>query len=197
MPSAPEIFSAIYAGNDWINGSGEGSTLANTTAYRNYLQGFLRDRHIRTVVDIGCGDWQFSKLIDWGETQYLGTDVVPEIVERNRRLHGSPAVSFAVSESIDAPLPHADLLIVKDVLQHWPNAAIRSLLARLDQCRFALITNCTDPATNDDCPLGGFRGLDLQGAPFSLHCEKVLTYEWHSQHHGRSFRKATFLHEHA
>ena len=194
MPSATEIFSAMYGRNDWINGSGEGSSPDNTIEYRRYLQAFLRERRIRTVVDMGCGDWQFSTLIDWSGIQYLGMDVVPEIIERNRTLFGSPTVTFALSEGVDQELPCADLLILKDVLQHWPNADILSFLPRLQQCRYALITDCTEPAVNTDCPLGGFRGLDPQAAPFFLPCEKVLEYEWRSDHHGRSFKKATFLH---
>lgn len=194
-PSMPaeKIFSSIYANNDWICGSGEGSTPANTMQYRQYLQKFLSEKGIRTVVDFGCGDWQFCRLMDWSNVRYLGIDIVPAIIRKNRQAFGREHISFIHAEAWDSPLPAADLLIVKDVLQHWPIAMIQSFLRTIDSFRYALITNCTEPATNSECGLGGYRGIDLLAAPFHVACSPVLTYDWYSAHHGKSFQKTTFL----
>lgn len=196
LVSARHVFTSIYERDAWKGGSGEGSTSDNTVLYREYLQTFLREKGVRTVVDLGCGDWQFSQMIDWKGISYLGVDVVPELVRNNRRQFGNDHINFALIDDPDSPLPGADLLIVKDVLQHWPTAMIQSFLKTLGRFRFSLITNCIDAATNTDCVLGGYRGIDLRLPPFSLPCINVLEYEWHSHHHGRSFRKVTFLYEH-
>lgn len=163
--------------------------------YREYLQRFLRERNIRTVVDFGCGDWQFSKMIDWSGLQYLGIDVVPSVIRENRRNHGSANISFIIADTDDASLPPADLLLLKDVLQHWPTRMIQSFLKTLGGFRYALMTNCIDTATNTDCPLGGYRGIDLRSAPFKLPAVKVLEYDWYSAYHQKNFKKATFLYE--
>jgi hypothetical protein len=28
---------------------------------------------------VGCGDWSFSRSIDWGMATYVGIDVVPDV----------------------------------------------------------------------------------------------------------------------
>ena len=37
------------------------------------------------VLDIGCGDWQFSKLMDWSEYYYTGIDCVPSLIDTNTK----------------------------------------------------------------------------------------------------------------
>ncbi len=74
-------------------------------------------------MDLGCGDWQFSRRLDWASASYLGLDVVPHILERNRRLYGTATIQFAASPSSAGQLPDGDLPIVKDVFQHVSNAS--------------------------------------------------------------------------
>ena len=46
---------------------------ATTRGYVKSLHA-LAERRIRTVVDLGCGDWQFSKYVDWRGIEYHGYD---------------------------------------------------------------------------------------------------------------------------
>ena len=73
---------------------------------------------ISRIVDFGCGDWQSSKLIDWGGATYLGIDVVSDLIDRNEKCFTTEKVSFKNSDSLLGE--KGDLLIVKDVLQHLP-----------------------------------------------------------------------------
>ena len=65
-------FEEIYLKNKWLYGSGEGSLPEHTRGYVAVLQKFLREHCITTVVDMGCGDWQFSKLMDWSGITTMG-----------------------------------------------------------------------------------------------------------------------------
>ena len=67
-----KVFDAIYKYNLWIFGSGSGSLAINNKPYIKYLKNFLKNNNIKTVVDIGCGDWQISENIDWTNIKYLG-----------------------------------------------------------------------------------------------------------------------------
>src|SRR5271170_437160 len=80
------VFETIYDKRVWGGGSGIGSSPRMAGSYMNFLQAFLNNNAIRSVVDIGCGDWQFSQFINWGERTYLGIDVVASVIETNRRL---------------------------------------------------------------------------------------------------------------
>jgi SAM-dependent methyltransferase len=133
---------------------------------------------IRTITDLGCGDWQFSRLLDWSGLEYLGLDVVPAIVENNRNRFGEANVRFEVFVSPEA-LPGGDLLLSKEVLQHLPNSTVAEYLKIIrKKYRFALLTNGVVPFShvNIDIKPGGFRPLRLQNPPFSTSGAVVFTY---------------------
>ena len=70
-------------------------------------------------------------------------------------------------------LPTADLLIVKDVPQHWSNADIQAFLPRLQNYKGALITNSFPPGAensiNGEMRAGAnYRPVDLLRAPLNL-----------------------------
>src|SRR6478735_6812488 len=75
-PRRVNVFEHIYRNDLWHGGSGPGSLPSVNRPYVRFLHGFLRANQIQTVVDLGCGDWQFSRRIDWGGARYLGLDVV-------------------------------------------------------------------------------------------------------------------------
>jgi SAM-dependent methyltransferase len=175
-------FEAIYEGNRWGQGSGEGSYAIHTRGYVAFLQKFLAEHPIKTVLDFGCGDWQFSQSIDWRGVHYLGLDIVDSVIEANQRRFGTANVEFRVRADDAIPLPDADLLISKDVLQHWSNAKIHAFLPQLSRYRYALITNCVNPrgpTTNRDIEDGDFRYLDLRSPPFNLEAEVAYSFTNH------------------
>jgi SAM-dependent methyltransferase len=169
--SHADIFNDIYRNKSWGVGSGHGSTEANTRPYREYLQHFLRLNRVSSVVDVGCGDWQFSQFVDWSGVSYTGIDVSSVVLE-NTKLFARAGVEFRQLDACQDTLPRADLLIAKDVLQHWPNRDICFLLPRLSAFRFALITNgfaaSGDRRTNTDICVGMWRPVDLSKEPFNL-----------------------------
>jgi SAM-dependent methyltransferase len=140
MPSHAEIFDDIYRSDAWSGGSGMGSREELTRDYRTFLQYFLNDNHIKSVVDLGCGDWQFSRHMDWTGIDYTGLDVSTLALERAQAF-ARPGIRFAQVNAVTDPLPAAEILIVKDVLQHWSNADIQAFLPQLRNYRGALITN--------------------------------------------------------
>src|SRR5436305_1188374 len=65
MREAARVFTEIYDKNVWGFGSGHGSSLEVTSGYRQLITNFITHNAVRTVVDYGCGDWNFSRAIDW------------------------------------------------------------------------------------------------------------------------------------
>ncbi|MBI4414995.1 MAG: SAM-dependent methyltransferase, partial [Candidatus Kerfeldbacteria bacterium] len=53
------IFEKIYKDKVWYKGSGSGSLPENTTTYRDFLQKYIKQNNIKSILDLGCGDWQF------------------------------------------------------------------------------------------------------------------------------------------
>lgn len=189
---ARDVFTDIYGRGTWGKGdagvgtSGTGSTLQATVVYRAFLQQLMKDHAIRSVVDAGCGDWEFSQAIDWTGIDYRGFDIVESVVVQNRQRHGRPNIQFFVGNIVEDDLPAADLLLSKDVLQHLTNQQVQAFLTRqLARYKHVLLTNGIDAQTltaaNTDIAIGGYRPLDLTRPPFSLSGLKVLTY-WDGLH---------------
>jgi SAM-dependent methyltransferase len=176
-------FAEIYENNEWGYGSGVGSLALNNIEYMKFLHTFLRSNGIESVVDLGCGDWQFSQFIDWGEATYLGLDVAETVIQHNRARFSRPNVGFATFNS-DDDVPYCDLALCKDVFQHLPNATIAHNLKLLkSRARFLLITNDAWPCaelTNNDVEPGGWRPVSLAREPFGEIAPVVLawTVEW-------------------
>lgn len=176
-----QAFETIYENNDWGAGSGPGSHPYFTIEYRAFLQRFLALNDVRSVVDIGCGDWQFSRFIDFGAASYLGLDVVRPVVERNRTVYGSSRVRFDLMPDRLADVPSGDVLLIKDVLQHLPDPDVFEILNELvPRFRFALITNSfekVDTSKNIDLSQhGAFRCLDLTSSPYNVDGAYVFEY---------------------
>lgn len=184
--TAEEAFTAIYNYGIWgVNAegqgvSGSGSTLEATECYRIFLQQFLKDFQIRSVIDLGCGDWEFSQAINWDGIDYTGYDIVQSVIERDQKRFAKPNIHFVHGNAIRMDMPSADLLICKDVLQHLPNEDIFLLFRQLPKFKYCLITNDVDPATltspNPNIAPGQYRPVDLTQPPFYLAGYKALTY---------------------
>jgi SAM-dependent methyltransferase len=172
------VFDQIYGANIWGCGSGHGSLPSVTKGYRRFLEDFLKTKRIKSVVDFGCGDWQFSRLIKWGDVKYVGLDVVPAVIERNNKKFASNTVSFRSIAGF-SDLPQAELLIVKDVLQHLQTDDIKAFLETVvPNYPYALITNCVTPVgiLNREINNGDFRPLDLRKPPFEVDAEEVFSF---------------------
>lgn len=187
-------FQKIYETHEWLGESlsGPGSDPERTTEFRSFLELFIELKRIQSVVDFGCGDWSYAKLVNWKGARYVGIDVVASVIDRNRRLYGSDSVSFMLRESADAPLPSADLFIVKEVLQHLPSTDIFKILSEASRYPYCIFVNdisherrggwkrawrwdkvCT---LNVEIQPGGYRPLSLRDAPFHVLAYQSLTY---------------------
>ena len=170
-------FERVYNKRIWEQGSGPGSRPESTVAYRDLIESLLRKYSVRRVLDLGCGDWEFSRLIDWSNVEYLGIDIVENLITRNNYLFSNPSVRFECADIRVITPPEGDLYIVKDVFQHWPTQHIIDFLHRLDGHR-TLITNTQRQgslSTNRDIGPGDYRPLDLLSRPFNLRNAQIVT----------------------
>ncbi|MEO8702229.1 MAG: class I SAM-dependent methyltransferase [Kofleriaceae bacterium] len=185
-----KAFDAIYTNATWgakkgTGTSGVGSTLRSTLIYRTFLKQFLEQLEIKSVVDAGCGDWEFSQAVDWTGIDYKGYDIVASLIEQDTAKYGKPNIQFFKADFLETDLPKADLLISKNVLQHLSNADVMKFLPQLKKYKHVLLIDGVNAITlssdNPDIPVGGYRELDLTAPPFNLTGAKLLTY-WDGFH---------------
>ena len=185
--SNAEVFSKIYKEDLWHGGSGAGSKLENIKEYVDILQKYIDKPEVKTVLDLGCGDWQFSKFLDLSSVSYLGVDVVESVIESNSTSYSASNIKFISRDITTYEVPKADLIICKDVLQHLCNKDVVNILVKIiTSSKFSLITNDFNPENteNKDIDNGDYRCLDLTLSPFYLDVVTVLESErfgWRSK----------------
>lgn len=204
-----DFFSKIYDHHTWLGQSlsGPGSDADRTIEFRSLLEQFLSSHHIQSVVDLGCGDWSYSQLINWDGVKYTGIDVVESVIEKNQLQYAKPNITFLCADAAIQDIPVADLIIVKEVLQHLPNKDVQAILERARTYPFAIFVNDISHhirgnwkqlwrwrpicPTNTDIKPGGYRLLSLREPPFSLNATQILTYG--NKYKTRHWRKEVLL----
>ena len=171
--SLSERFSAIYENRVWLyrrasgSLSGYGSELENTEPVRRHLLDLLGSLNTRSLLDIGCGDFTWMKEVAF-PYKYIGVDIVPGIIQRNKALYSSEQRSFLVMDATRDPLPPADAILCREVLFHLSFSDIWCLLENIRRSgsSFLIATNDSDLNYNADILSGDFRLLNLHKAPF-------------------------------
>ncbi len=169
---AAEIFREVYRVNAWGSAeskSGVGSTLAYTERLRQELPGFLRARGVRSLVDLPCGDFNWMRHVDLRGIEYLGLDVVPELIEANQRAYGGAGKNFRVCDGLRESPPRVDLIFCRDLLIHFSYAdALRLLRGFQSSGSEWLLTTSYRGRTNRNEPTGGFYRINLEAKPFAF-----------------------------
>lgn len=120
-----EVFSDIYKHNKWLKGSGFGSTKECTAEYLKFLEMIVRKYDIKSIVDYGCGDWQMLSNYKFDLSQtYYGYDLVKSVIDRNKEKYERGNINFYLLRDINDIQKNKDLIMIKDVLQHWDNSNI-------------------------------------------------------------------------
>lgn len=174
-PSLSERFAAIYKNRVWLTGraagslSGLGSDFANTQNVRHGLSQLLESLHTRSLLDIGCGDFTWMKEVRL-LCEYIGLDIVEEVVRANNACYRSEERSFQVLDATADPLPRADTVLCREVLFHLSFRDIWRVFknVRKSSASFLIATNDNDLKYNADILSGDFRMLNLHKSPFYL-----------------------------
>jgi len=144
--SAKDIFSEIYLKSQWGKStdgfcSGWGSIDENATPYVEYVNGFISNYNIKSIVDLGCGDFKVGRRLEIGHGHYLGCDVVSEVIEENKKKISSDRVNFQCLDMINDILPTGQLCLVRQVFQHLSNADIQKIIPKLRIYEHVLISD--------------------------------------------------------
>lgn len=167
-------FTTYYRGPGWEcpeSKSGPGSTAKATRALRKALPDMLARYHVRSILDLGCGDFAWMRLVDLGSIRYTGIDIVRPLIEDNRKRYACDHIAFECRDSVCDPLPNADLVICRDFFIHYNFSSIRRILRNIRRCGalYLLATTHVQEARNLDLyAVGWFRPLNLQRAPFGF-----------------------------
>jgi SAM-dependent methyltransferase len=184
-----QVFTKIYEEGAWgeskdeshrfFSGSGSHDNITTKTyleAIQKFLSAFERKPD---VVDLGCGDFSIGSQIRSLCGVYTACDIVRPLIGANKEKYRSLDVDFRVLDLTQDELPKADIVFIRQVLQHLPNEQIKQALPQISSKYKYLILTEHLPSTNDfianiDKPSGpttrlrNNSGLVLTSPPFNL-----------------------------
>jgi len=186
-----KIFTNIYESNGWLSdnknpnykgGSGTGSLLENNKdTYVPFLRQFIADNNIKSVVDLGCGDFVCGAITyDDLDIKYTGYDTYKKVVDYISTCFAAPKYTFHHLDFYNKKeeIACADLCIIKDVLIHWSVDHITKFLDYLiasKKYKHILICNCSDQLVeNHDIQVGGWRALTCDMLPLKKYNSRKM-----------------------
>jgi SAM-dependent methyltransferase len=127
-----EVFDRIFDQNLWQakeSRSGAGSSIKVTSLLRRSLSTIIGAYNVRTVVDVGCGDYNWMQHVV-GDLGYLGIDISPKVIEFCKDNHEDDTPRFVVYDPSRRGLIKwsPDLVIIRDVLVHLSNKEAGTIL---------------------------------------------------------------------
>ncbi|MBC8770422.1 class I SAM-dependent methyltransferase [Arenibacter sp. BSSL-BM3] len=122
--------------------SGEGShhpELVNP--YIGEITSFLTSFKSPLVVcDLGCGDFNVGKQLVKHTKKYIAVDIVPELIAHNKEKFKEEDLEFRCLDIAVDELPSGDCALLRQVLQHLSNAEVLSILNKLTNFKYVIIT---------------------------------------------------------
>ena len=169
-------------------GSGGGSTLLNTLGIRVALPHLVELLDIGSIADMPCGDWNWMRTIVNATEMlrihaYYGGDVVPALVRalraafafRDNANGNARVVDFLNFDLLSHPLFPVDLLVVRDILFHFPTHKGLNVLqnAQRSGSKYLLSTYFPnfDNSKRRVIAAPGYKSfapLDLEAPPYNL-----------------------------
>ena len=70
------------------------------------------------MLDIPCRDFQWMKNVDLSSVEYIGADIVNELIQINDRKYSKKGTNFQQLNLIQDKLPKVNLVFCRDCLVH-------------------------------------------------------------------------------
>ena len=177
-------FRHIYLSNHWQNyfkldlqksRSGPGSNLNYTSDMSRELEKFFAEKNIKTILDIGCGDFIWMNLLlnkYYNYDKYLGLDIVDELIKNNNLKYSNDKISFKTFDLVKDEIPKGfDIILIRDVFIHLKNEQIvnfLNLLKNLDIKFFGVTSTPSLKKNNELKAVGRYRDINIEIEPFNL-----------------------------
>lgn len=155
---------------------GSGSWKKQARDARDFIQEKIIEHRFETIIDLGCGDWNWMEEIDFQGAQYLGIDCDEQMIRDNSSKYGSDQIRFQVGDIFSIDLPEVDLVICRDVLFHVRQELSSSLIEKLkarDRLFFISTSFNRQPSNQEPrqyCKIEdwGYYRINLLTEPFNL-----------------------------
>lgn len=141
-----DIFTEVYEKNIWRGKQEDGYAVLNpeaeyTLEYIELIKNFLKEKNIKQIVDLGCGNFAISRQFLLPQIRYTGVEVVPGLVDYLRVKYSNEEIRFECLDITENELPDGEVCLIKEVLQHFSNDEILGVLRKCKKYRYLIVTD--------------------------------------------------------
>lgn len=166
-------FASMYRNNVRLNDGLTDSLLIRgldvekTKALRAHLPTVLALLETKTLLDVGCGDFNWMREVTL-KCHYLGVDCVQDVIDQNTATYGCANRAFTTLDATTDRLPEADTVLCREIFLYLSFEDVWSIIRNVCVCGAAILIATTDTATefNADILSGDSRLLNLHKPPF-------------------------------
>ena len=166
-------FAPFYSENRWGDSesvSGPGSSLERTAKLRSELPALLEEIGARTLLDAPCGDFNWMQRTTLDLEQYIGVDIIPELIAQNQSLYSNERTRFVLLDLTRDKLPRVDVILCRDCFIHFSNRHIATAINNFKRsgATYLLTNTYPDWRENKNIRTGDFRYINLLTPPFNF-----------------------------
>lgn len=167
-----KLFTYYYHKNIWgsKSKSGPGSEIIQTQIIIEKLPKLISDYSVKSILDIPCGDHIWLSNVDLTNINYLGVDIVKDLIDHNVNEFSKHNTLFMQGNILTFNMSKFDLIICRDLFIHFSNSDVLESIKRIkeSQSTYLLTTHFSNRIINQDIRTGSFRPINLNIAPFFL-----------------------------
>ena len=108
--------------------------------------------HMSMPLDLGCGDFTVGRHLLAQCSEYVGVDVVPDLIDHLRATVQHDHVRFLCLDITSQDLPEGDVCLLRQVLQHLSNAQILKIIPKLYKYQRVYVTEHYPADTKEIVP---------------------------------------------
>ena len=177
------FFTNVFTSRAWPSEesvSGAGSDSARTVEIVASLPALLHRLGVRSMLDVPCGDFFWMKRVPLEGIDYVGGDIVADLVIQNAASHSKERVRFMHMDLVKDDLPAVDMIFIRDCFIHFSNDLVFDALRNIarssikyvcithDTCDWRYQRANTDIERAVDGVSHEFRPMCFQLPPFNL-----------------------------
>ncbi|KOY50856.1 class I SAM-dependent methyltransferase [Polaribacter dokdonensis] len=142
-----KVMEQIYDQNLWGGNKDEiysGSGSHNPKIVQPYLEvviNFLKSfQEPIIVLDLGCGDFNVGRQLLAFSNKIIAVDIAENVINYNKAKYANNSLEFQCLDISKDDLPRADVVILRQVLQHVSNKEVHSVLNKLKEYKYVILT---------------------------------------------------------
>lgn len=165
-----DVFKKYHELNSWGDSesrSGSGSNYNQTEHIREHIVLLIKKYNIQAVFDAPCGDFNWFKHIVHCVPKYIGADIVPNLIENNKRMYNNTFLTFDITSD---EIPNGiEMIFCRDCFVHFSLDYIIKALRNIKKsnAKYLLMTTFINRDFRD-IVVGDWRPISFFNKPFNF-----------------------------